>query len=361
MGGYSALPHLDDIPSIDMSDCQVIPGLVDTHLHGTGGFASMDADRKSDLSGIARTLAAHGVTSFVATVLAAPQEKMLAVIRALAKQAGPNPYGAELVGIHLEGPYISFERRGAQSAEAVRAIDVGEVQALLEAGNSHIKTMTFAPELPDSEALLEVLLAHGVTPSMGHSSADEAAVLRAINAGARRCTHLFNGMPPLNQREASLTSLGLTDDRLVIELTCDGVHVHPRMIDLACRSKPRPGVVGISDATQGAGLEDGIYHLGEDEVCIAEGFCRRVSDGKLAGSCLTLDQALRNLRDFTTLPRPDVVACYTANAAASIRLTDRGIIQPGKRADLTVVNDRWEVQMTIVNGRVVFDRRAAAP
>lgn len=357
MGGYSALRVLEDIPCIDMADCHAIPGLIDTHIHGSGGFAAMDADVDCDLSGISQVLAMHGVTSFVMTLVAAPIDKMISVAAALASACDSELTGAVPIGVHFEGPYLSLERAGAQSARAIHDIDMAEARDLVQAASGKGRTMTFAPELDKSGQLIELLLENGIVPSMGHSMASEKHVLWAMAAGATRCTHLFNGMPPLDQRQTGLTSVALTDDRLVIELIADGVHVHPRMIDLACRCKPRSGVVGISDATQGAGLKDGMYHLGEDKVEIREGVCRRISDGKLAGSCLTLDQALRNLTEFGSLPKSDVLACFTRNPAESLQLTDRGIIQPGKRADIVLVDDDWQIQMTIVNGRVVYDRR----
>ncbi len=357
MGGYSALQVLEDIPCIDMSHYHAMPGLIDTHLHGSVGFAAMDADQDSDLSVISAGLAKHGVTSFVLTVLAAARQKMLNVIDALASAHGQQFPGAVPVGIHLEGPYLSLAKRGAQSAEAIRSIDIGEARELIQAGKKHIKTMTFAPELEQSTDLVKLLLENNVVPSMGHSMAEEDDVKQAVAAGATRCTHLFNGMPPLNQRKAGLTSVALTDDRLTIELIVDGVHVHRRMIDLACRIKQDNRVVGISDATQGAGLKDGIYHLGEDKVQLQSGVCRRVSDGTLAGSCLTLDQAMRNLCEFSSLSKNQVLKCFTSNAADSIGLGDRGVIQPGKRADIVVVDDNFQIQMTIVGGRVAYDRQ----
>jgi N-acetylglucosamine-6-phosphate deacetylase len=164
-------------------------------------------------------------------------------------------------------------------------------------------------------------------------------------------------MPLLDQRRIGLTSIALTDDRLIIELIVDGVHVHPRMIDLACRAKPRSDVVGISDATQGTGLGEGIYRYGDREVRISKGESRLVVDGTLAGSCLTLETAVRNLLAYSSLPVNEALACFTVNPARSVGLADRGVIRPGKRADIAVVDDNWNVRMTIVHGNVVYDRR----
>ncbi len=355
LGGYSALRVLADIPCLDMSDYHAIPGLVDTHLHGSGGFAVMEAETHGDLSGMSKVLARHGVTAFIMTVLSAPPARMLAVTSILADLIEREHEGAIPIGIHFEGPYLNQEKRGAQREEDIREIDLGETRELLAAGRGHVRMVTFAPELPGCEELVTFLREEDVVPSMGHSLAVEEQVLRAIDVGATRCTHLYNGMPPLDQRRAGLTSVALTDDRLAIELNADGFHVHPRMIDLACRSKPNSDIIGISDATQGAGLSDGVYHLGGEEVIIRDGRCTTASEGRLAGSSLTLDRALQNLGAFASLSATDVLACFTSNAAAGLNMSDRGIIQPGGPADITVVDDEWNIRMTIVGGKVVFN------
>lgn len=357
VGGSSAFAGLDDLPRISRPGCVAIPGLVDTHIHGTGGCDLMDADVDDDIGCMSAVLAMHGVTAFVPAVLAAPRAKMLKVIQALAGLCHNKHPGALPVGIHLEGPYLNQQKRGTQGAEVVRAIDLGEAREFIAAAAGQLRIMTFAPELDRAEALVELLREHQVVPSMGHTAADETAARRAIDAGATRCTHFYNGMPPLAQRDIGITAVALTDERVTVELIADGVHVHPRMIDLACRAKPRNRVVGTSDATQGAGLADGSYHLGVDLVELTNGISRRVADGRLAGSGLTLDQALKNFLKFApSLAKPDAIACYTLNPARSIGLTDRGAIQPGKRADIAVFDPEWNVVMTIVNGHIVYDR-----
>jgi len=360
VGGYSALRVLDEIPSVDLTDCQAVPGFIDTHIHGTGGFDAMHADVDGNVGKMCQVLATHGTTSLLPTVLSGPSAKMLAVTEALATHCEEEGNGAVPVGIHLEGPFLNVKKRGAQGATFLREIDLGFARELLEAGRGKVRTMTFAPELEHSEELVGLLLENGVVASMGHSLANAENATRAIAAGASRCTHLFNGTPLLDQREAGLTSIALTDDRLTIELIPDGIHVHPSMVDLACRAKPKDRIVAITDATQGAGLDAGRYYLGDDEIIVANGACRRVSDGRLAGSCLTSDHAFRNLLRFTSMSPSDALACFTINAAQSIGLTDRGLIQPGKRGDVVVVDENWEVQLTVVQGRIVYDPRGAA-
>lgn len=355
VGGASAFQELQDIPWIHRPGCIAIPGLVDTHIHGTGGYDVMTGG--PDISSMSSTLASHGVTAFMPTVLSADVPKMLERLEKTAALCQDGLHGAVPVGIHLEGPYLNVQKRGSQAAEFIRAVDEGEARELLEAGRGKIRIMTFAPELERAESLLELLLARQVVPSMGHSLADEEATRRAIDIGATRCTHFYNGMPQLTQREVSLPAVVLTDDRVTIELIVDGVHVHPRMIDLACRAKPRNRVVGISDAATGAGLAEGLYHFGNDMVQVSEGSCRRVSDGRLAGSCLTLDTAMRNLRRFSpALSDQEVISCFTLNAARSVGLGDRGQIQPGRRADITLLDADWNIRMTFAGGRLVYDR-----
>jgi N-acetylglucosamine-6-phosphate deacetylase len=360
IGSFDSLREFaDDVPCLDMRGCQAIPGLVDTHLHGSGGVAAMDADRLDSLAPISQLLARHGVTSFVFTVLSAEQDKMLRVADALGTLSQNELPGAVPLGIHFEGPYLSMEKRGAQRERYIRPIDIGEARELLEAGRGKVRMMTLAPELPNSEKLIELLRERGTVASMGHSRADENEVTRAVDCGATRVTHLFNGTTQLDQRSSGLTAVALVDDRLTIELIADGIHVHPVMLEIACRTKPLNRIVGISDATQGAGLKDGIYHLGVDRVEIRNGWCIRYLDGRLAGSCLTLDLAMRNLPNFASLTPEQVLTCFTQNPAESIGFQDRGVLQPGKRADIAVVDPDWNVRMTIVGGRVVYDARTA--
>jgi len=356
VGGASAFRELTDLPRIEHAGCRAIPGLVDTHVHGTGGYDVMSGS--ADISCMAATLAAHGVTAFVPTLISESTTTLLERLSMLASACDAKTLGAMPVGIHLEGPYINVQKRGSQPIEFVRPVDIVEAKELLDAAGGKMRIMTFAPELERAEQLITLLRSRDVIPSMGHSLADEDAARRAVDMGATRCTHFFNGMPQLSQREVGLPAVVLTDDRVTVELIVDGVHVHSRMIELACRAKPRNRVVGISDAATGAGLSDGMYHFGNEMVQVADGSCRRVSDGRLAGSSLTLDRAMRNLRRFSPfLSDQEVIASFTLHPARSIGLLNRGLIQPGQRADITVLDQDWNVQMTFVGGRIVYDRR----
>jgi len=356
VGGASAFRGVQDVPQIHAPDDCAIPGMVDTHIHGAGATSVMASDTMPDLVPMSQALAAHGVTTFLPTVISAPREEMRAVVRRLAETCREDYPGAVPVGLHLEGPFISSNMRGTQQ-ECVRDADPGELRDLLEAGNGKIRIMTFAPERKGCIEIIPILRDHGVIPSMGHTAADGETTLRAVEAGATRCTHFYNRMPLLAHRDIYLTTVALTDDRISIELIVDGILVHPRMIDLVCRAKTRDRLVAVSDAVQGTGLGDGLYRLGSDRIRIADGASRRVSDGLLAGSCLPLDRAVVNLVRFSSLTHSEAVACATVNAARSIGLTDRGVIQPGKRADIVVLDRNGRVRLTIVRGRVVYDSR----
>jgi N-acetylglucosamine-6-phosphate deacetylase len=263
--------------------------------------------------------------------------------------------GAVPVGINIEGPFLNKAKHGSQYEKEIRAIDLGEVGELIAAGQNQIKIMTFAPELDNSVKLIELLLGNNIIPSMGHSLADEQSVLRAVDAGARRCTHLYNGMPPLHHRSAALTAIALTDDRIHIELILDGSHIHPVMVDLACRTKPKDKVIGISDAIQGTGLHDGLYHVGDSEVHIDKGRVTTL-DGTLAGSTMTLERGWRHLIAFTHLKNTEASACLTYNPAKSIGLDNRGEIHPGKIADITFFDSKTNsVRMTVCQGNIVYD------
>ncbi len=363
VGGASAFEGLDDVPRLERSGCRVIPGLVDTHIHGAGGFDLMRIlEHAEGLADMSRTLARHGVTAFLPTLISSKPELVMAMVAAVAAACHDETLpGALPVGIHLEGPFINPQMRGAQNAEFIRAVDLGEARELIAAAAGKLRIMTFAPELERADELIELLLQHRIIPSMGHSIANEEATMRAIDAGASRCTHFFNGMPQLSQRDVALSAVALNDDRVTIELIADGVHVNPRMIDLACRAKPRNRVVGISDGSPGAGLGDGLYEFGTDQVRIENGASRRVSDGRIAGSCLTLDTAMRNFSSYcAAFTELEAVACYSLNAARSIFLDDRGFLLPGRRADMTVIDQDGNVVMTIVSGRVVYERDAGS-
>lgn len=355
IGSASAFDVIPDVKIHDMRGSYAVPGFIDTHIHGAGGFDSSTADEGvEDFNLMSQTLASHGVTSFMPTLVARPREQFLASVSALAKLLGQQHLWAEPVGLHLEGPYLNRKKHGAQHADHIREIDLGEAREIVAEGRGTIKVMTFAPELKDSLELVELLRENDIIPSMGHSLADEKAVLRAIDAGATHCTHLYNGMPILHHRSVGLTGVALTDDRVTVELILDGYHIHPRMVDLVCRAKPMDKIIGVSDAIQAAGLKDGLYHIGKTEIQVHQGRAT-TKDGVIAGTTLTLERGWRHLATYSRLDNTDAAACLTINPAKTYQLNDRGELLPGRKADISFFDFQTNKPvMTVRDGKVIF-------
>lgn len=345
LGGASAFMKEPGLEIYDMTDCFAMPGLIDCHVHGAGGFDSANAWKSSrdDLNKMSINLARHGVTTFFPTLVSDEKQQMIRNVAALAKLIEESYDGAVPAGINLEGPFINPKKAGSQNKDFIYEIDLEFAKELIEAGNGRIKLMTFAPELENAEKLIELMLENGVIPSMGHSMADGEATLRAIDAGARRCTHLFNGMPLLQQRRNDLPLIALTDDQVSVELIVDGGHLHPKMVDLASRVKPRDMIIGVSNAIQSSDVD----------VEESNGIVRR--DGLIAGSTTTLEKGWAHLTNYANLPETLAAACFTSNPARDLGLITRGELKPGKKADITFFDCQTNtVRMTVVQGKIVY-------
>lgn len=355
VGGVSAFTMEPELEVFEFSNAYLTPGFIDTHIHGAGGFDASSVELSPNpIDSMSRILAERGVTSFFPTVVAAPREAMLANLRRLAEEAVRDLPGAAASAINMEGPFINPLKRGAQLESAIVPVDLGYARELIEAGNGLVKVMTFAPELKNSEKLIELLLEHGVRPSMGHCIANEEETLRAVNAGASYCTHLFNGMPPLHQREMGLSGIALTDDRVTVELIIDGRHIHPRMVDLACRCKTAAKLVGISDCTMAAGMPDGEYRIGPSLIRVQDGYSQN-EQGALAGTTTMLDTGWHSLMSAGHLTELQAAAAVTSNPAGIFKLNDRGMLQPNRRADLAIFECKTNRPLlTVRNGEVVY-------
>ena len=339
----------------DLRKTYAVPGFIDSHIHGTGGFDSTTADeRTEDFNLMCNTLASHGVTSFLPTIVSRPKTKLLASISAMIDLLEHDHTGAEPIGIRLEGPYISKEKRGSQNIKYVRPIDLGELKEIISEGRGKIKLMTFAPELENSIKLIETLRENNIIPSMGHSIAEENTVIKAIDAGATHCTHLCNGMPLMHHRSVGLAGVTLTDDRVTAEIIIDGYHIHPKMIDIISRTKPKDKIIGVSDAIQGAGLIDGTYHLGKTQVTVING--RAVtSNGTIAGTTITLEKGWNNLVCYSQLNMEDAAACLTINPANLLKLPHIGELKAGCNADIVFFNKQTnKAVLTVRNGKIIY-------
>ncbi len=342
--------------SLDATGCVIVPGFVDVHIHGADGVMCEDGHATSVLR-ISETLARFGVTGFLATIAALDVASLRRAVVAVSEAAGQER-GARILGIHLEGPYLNPRRAGAQSIPAMRAPSIGEVLELQELSGGRIRLITLAPELEGAVEFIGAAKSHGIRSALGHSNATEAEMHLGVEAGGCHVTHLFNAMRELHHREPGILGVALTDDRLSVELICDGHHLAPRTIDVALRCKPDGKVVFVSDAVGALGMPDGDYEMFGVRCVIAAGSVRLRDGSQLAGSCLSLDQAVRNVhRWLPRLPLERIMRAASLAPLAMLGIGDRGVIAPGMIADLAVLDAELKPLVTLVGGEVVFDRR----
>jgi N-acetylglucosamine-6-phosphate deacetylase len=350
-----------DRPRIDLRDRILAPGFVDLHVHGGGG-AQVNADSAAAARAAVGRIAAfhvtHGTTALLPTTVSDTPERTLATVAGVAA-AVDDAGAARVLGVHLEGPWLSPERAGAQDRTALRAIDAAEVERLLEVAQGRLRIVTLAPEVPGGEQLIERLVAAQVIVSIGHTEADYEVTRRAVKLGARHFTHLFNAMPPLSHRRPGPVGVALTDTDVAVELIADGHHVHPAMLDIAFDQAER--AILITDASAAAGLPEGaVAHLGRLEVVVAGGAVTLAADrSTLAGSALTMDAAVRTMVERTGVGLEAALKAASTTPAEAIGRPDLGRLQAGAAADLVVLDENLEVAATLVDGRALYDRDGA--
>lgn len=340
---------------IDYPGATLLPAFVDVHIHGSAGHDVMEAS-PSALSTIGKFLASRGVGAYLATTVTASIDRTLASLENLAAliEKGTVPGEARLLGIHLEGPFISHKKRGVHPPAEIQPPSIELFNRFWQASRSHIKLMTIAPEMPGALELIRHAASLGIAVSLGHSDADTAQTLAAIAAGANSFTHTFNAMRPLDHRDPGITAaaIGLLPEStgLYSELICDGIHVHPAMVHLWQNTKRRDRAVLITDAISATGMPAGKYMLGDLRVQVAEGRCTH--EGKLAGSVLTMDRAVENLRAFTGATTADLALVASANPARLIGSSQSyGELAPGRSGDITVVSAEGKLITSFIAGQ----------
>lgn len=322
----------------------VAPGFVDVHCHGGGGGSFDDIDVDSMRTAIA-THRKVGTTTLVASVVTQPLAHMCDQIERLANLVECG----ELAGIHLEGPWLSPRYRGAHPADLLLPATRLSVEAVMAAGRGNIRLVTIAPEVDGALEATAFLAAHDVLVAIGHTDADFDRCRAAIEAGARGATHLFNGMAPMHHRDPGPVLALWGDERIHVEVVADGIHIRPELISFLFRTVG-DRVVLVTDAMAAAGAGDGRYRLGTQNVIVSAGVARIAGTDTIAGSTLTLDQAIRTAVD-SGVSIPKAVRAATATAADYVGLSRVGRLAPGHRADVVLLDDELTVTDVMIGGR----------
>ncbi len=340
------VPH-DDGEVYDADGAFVLPGMIDTHIHGFIGeeFAKKDGGFDKAL----HRLAQDGVVGFAATVRCMPFEDMLACTANAAAHCHQPSDGAKVLGIHSEGPFVSNERRGAMYPPDIPCC-VEAFEALADAADGQLRLMTIAPEREHACEVIAAAERRGVHASLGHTDATYAVATAAVDAGARRATHVFNAMRPLSHRETGILGAALTDDRVTCELIADFVHLDPAAVSLVYRMKGASRITLISDAGMMSGLPNGEYEVGGRIRTVKDGLCLD-TQGRIAGSCFSMLKGAQNLRSLG-IPLEDIAVMAAYNPAVALRVDDRyGSLAVGKQADFLLCDDRLHIRDVFINGR----------
>lgn len=336
----------------DLGNAILAPGLIDIHIHGSVGHDVMEAT-PDVLHAIGRFLYSKGVTSYLATTVTASLDRTLRALEGLAAYVESSDHPADCavpLGIHLEGPFISHEKRGVHPTSHIQPPCIDLLTRFRAAARGHISLMTVAPETDGASQMITHAVGSGIAVSLGHSNATLAQANAGIAAGAGHATHMFNAMRPLDHREPGIVGALLANDSCSAEIIADGIHVHPDIVRLFLRSKGLDRAVLVTDAISATGMGDGRYKLGDFEVTVKGDRCE--FDGRLAGSVLTLDRAVRNMMKFTGCTLQEALRMATANASSVIGNARKGRIEVGADADFVVLSEAGELIRTIQRGRV---------
>ncbi|MGE5560363.1 MAG: N-acetylglucosamine-6-phosphate deacetylase [Chloroflexota bacterium] len=336
---------------VDASGLTVCPGFIDLHVHGGGGGHAHGGSPASILRMVGFH-ARHGTTGMLVTTGAALHGELLAAIRA-ACDAAASPDGGNILGVHLEGPYLSPKYKGAQPERFIRPAALTELQQLLQVCPGFVRLVTLAPEVPGGLAAVDYLRRQGVIVAMGHTDATYDQAEQAIAAGVSHAAHMFSAMRPFHHREAGVVGAALLDQRVTAELICDNIHVRPEAARILLTMKGSAGICLVTDAIAAAGQADGPAELFGEPITVAGG-AARLPDGTLAGSTLTLDRAVGNLVRSAGVSLSDAVRMASSNPARVLGLADRkGELSAGFDADIVLLDDDYAARMTIIAGRAV--------
>ncbi len=356
IGRAGDVPVLEDCEVIDVSGRKIVPGFVDLLVHGGGGYGFADPSDGS-IEKASRYFLEHGSTSILASLFAKPTELLLADLSRIADYIESHPE-SNVRGIHMEGPYLNKALKGAMNESYLWTPTVESWDKMWEASRGHIKIMTIAPELPGAYEVMRHAAKDGVVLSIGHSMATYDEIEIAIDNGAAHVTHMFNAMSPFHHRKPGIILGGLMRNELKIELIADTLHVHPAVMELLLKMKGASGIVLVSDSIRAGGMHEGEYEFADQKVYMKASRAF-LEDGTLAGSTLTLNRAIRNMVETANAKITEAVRMASLNGAKVISMEHKkGILAVGKDADMVVLDNSYEVETTIMSGKVVYQREA---
>lgn len=340
---------------IDASSCYVLPGLIDLHIHGGAGADVTDSSPDA-IARVCEFHAAHGTTGLLMTTRTLPKEETTACLQRMrAYMDRPSDRGARPLGIHLEGPFIHPQYKGAQLARDILPPSLELMQAWMDASGGHIRAVTLAPEIAGAEAVIRWLHDQGVLVSAGHCGADYEQMIQAMEWGVRHMTHCYNGMRGFNHRDPGLLAAGFMDDRVSAELIMDTIHVHPGSGRFLIHNKGFERVALITDAIRAAGMPDGEYTASGGRSLIVKEGIARLPSGELAGSTLTMNRAIAHAINDMGLSLHEAVKLGSATPAARLGMSHlKGSLAAGKDADLVVMDREWKVLLTLCEGRIIY-------
>ncbi len=336
----------------------VLPGFIDQHIHGAGGADTMDGTG-SAIQTMSNTLVKEGTTAFVPTTMTQSREKILNAISGISAFSFSNPLtGATHLGVHLEGPFISAKFKGAQPEDYIVKPSIAVFDEYYEKSFGTVKQVSLAPELDDNCNLIRYLHNLDVVASLGHSNAKYEDIEKAVKSGLTCVTHTYNAQTPLHHRDVGAVGSALLFDELYTEMICDLIHLSAPAIRLLIKNKPHDKIIAITDSMRAKGLPDGISELGGQKVIVKDGTAR-LEDGTLAGSILKMNDAIKNLVKVVGVPFTDAIDFATINPATNLKVDDEiGSIAVGKYADFCVLDEDFNVESTIVRGKLVYTKQS---
>ena len=349
VGSADTLAVPPDAQVIDAQGMAVVPGFIDVHMHGLMGHDTMGPG----LAHVIRDLPTFGITAFLGTTVTLPRDETFADLEAMVEVLDAPPPGAQCLGIHLEGPFLSPTRPGMATSDWFEPLKWESFQMFQQKAKGHIRMLTFAPEADEAMACIPRLIEAGVVPVIGHSNATFEQVAEAIQLGLSHATHTFNAMRPLHHREPGVVGAVMYFDEIVAELIADGVHVHPAVMAILLRVKGMKRVALVSDSSPLAGLPEGEYEWEHKPVFVRDGSCR-LADGTIAGAHALLDTGVHNLVKLVGLPLEQALVPATCVPADVLGLR-KGRLVPGYDADIVLLDSELRPALTLVGGKIAFD------